>query len=121
MLPVALAVVRTADCIGRKPILLVGFAVLPIRSLLYTFLDNAFWLIGVQLLDGIGAGIFGAITPLIIADLMSGTGRNSLAQVPWLGPLRERICRAAAYLETLLATLRSQHLSIMRDNGPSRV
>ena len=38
------------------------------------------WLIGVQLLDGIGAGIFGAITPLVIADLMRGTGRYNLAQ-----------------------------------------
>jgi MFS family permease len=80
MLPVALAVGHTADRIGRKPILLVGFAVLPVRSLLYTFSDNAAWLIGVQLLDGIGAGIFGAITPLLIADLMRGTGRYNLAQ-----------------------------------------
>jgi MFS family permease len=80
MLPVALLVGRTADRIGRKPILLVGFAVLPVRALLYTFSDNAAWLIGVQLLDGIGAGIFGAITPLLIADLMRGTGRYNLAQ-----------------------------------------
>jgi MFS family permease len=80
MLPVALAVGRTADRIGRKPILLVGFAVLPGRALLYTFSDNAAWLIAVQLLDGIGAGIFGAITPLLIADLMRGTGRYNLAQ-----------------------------------------
>ena len=80
MLPVALAVGRTADRIGRKPILLVGFAVLPVRALLYTFSNDAAWLIGVQLLDGIGAGIFGAITPLLIADLMRGTGRYNLAQ-----------------------------------------
>jgi MFS family permease len=37
-------------------------------------------LIGVQLLDGIGAGIFGALTPLVIADIMRGTGRYNLAQ-----------------------------------------
>ncbi len=80
MLPVALAVGRTADRFGRKPILLIGFAVLPIRALLYTFSDSAPWLVGVQLLDGIGAGIFGAITPLVIADLMRGTGRYNLAQ-----------------------------------------
>jgi MFS family permease len=80
MPPVALAVGRTADQVGRKPILLVGFAVLPIRALLYTFSNNAFWLIGVQLLDGIGAGIFGAITPLVVADLMRGTGHYNLAQ-----------------------------------------
>ena len=80
MLPVALAVGRTADRIGRKPLLLVGFAVLPIRALLYTLSDNSAWLIGVQLLDGVGAGIFGAITPLLIADVMRGTGRYNLAQ-----------------------------------------
>jgi MFS family permease len=80
MLPVALAVGRTADSIGRKPILLAGFAVLPVRALLYTFSDSAPWLIAVQLLDGVGAGIFGAITPLLIADLMRGTGRYNLAQ-----------------------------------------
>jgi hypothetical protein len=34
----------------------------------------------VQLLDGVGAGIFGAITPLVLADLMRGTGRYNIAQ-----------------------------------------
>jgi MFS family permease len=80
MLPVALAVGRTADRLGRKPILLLGFAVLPVRAMLYTLSDSASWLIGVQLLDGIGAGIFGAITPLLVADLTRGTGRYNLAQ-----------------------------------------
>jgi MFS family permease len=80
MLPVALLVGHTADRWGRKPILLLGFAVLPLRAMLYTFSNDATWLIGVQLLDGVGAGIFGAITPLVIADLMRGTGRYNLAQ-----------------------------------------
>ena len=80
MLPIALAVGRYADRIGRKPILLAGFAILPVRAVLYTFSDQPAWLIGVQLLDGIGAGIFGAITPLVIADLMRGTGRYNVAQ-----------------------------------------
>jgi MFS family permease len=80
MLPIALLVGRTADTWGRKPLFLIGFAVLPIRAVLYTFSDNSFWLIGVQLLDGIGAGIFGALTPLVIADIMRGTGRYNLAQ-----------------------------------------
>ena len=80
MLPFALLVGRTADSWGRKPLFLVGFAILPIRAVLYTFSDNSFWLIGVQLLDGVGAGIFGALTPLVIADIMRGTGRYNLAQ-----------------------------------------
>ncbi len=79
MLPIALLVGRTADSWGRKPLFLAGFAILPVRAVLYTFSDNSFWLIGVQLLDGVGAGVFGALTPLVIADIMRGTGRYNLA------------------------------------------
>jgi hypothetical protein len=35
---------------------------------------------GVQILDGVGAGIFGAAEVLIIADLTRGTGRFNLMQ-----------------------------------------
>lgn len=80
MLPIALLVGHKADSWGRKPILLIGFGILPIRAALYTFSDNSAWLISVQLLDGVGAGIFGAITPLLLADLMRGTGRYNAAQ-----------------------------------------
>jgi MFS family permease len=79
MLPIALFVGRKADQWGRKPILIVGFAILPVRAVLYTFSDDSAWLIAVQLLDGVGAGIFGALTPLVVADLMRGTGRYNLA------------------------------------------
>src|SRR5436305_7839022 len=54
--------------------------VLTILGALYSFSDNPFWLVGVQLLDGIGAGIFGAIFPVIVAKLMRNTGRFSVAQ-----------------------------------------
>ena len=80
MLPIALLVGHNADRWGRKPILLIGFGILPIRAVLYTLSNAAPWLIGVQLLDGVGAGVFGAITPLVVADLMRGTGRFNVAQ-----------------------------------------
>jgi MFS family permease len=80
MLPIAILVGRNADAWGRRPIFLIAFAVLPIRAALYILSDNAFWLIGVQLLDGVGAGIYGALTPLVIADIMRGSGRFNLAQ-----------------------------------------
>jgi MFS family permease len=57
-----------------------GFAILPIRAVLYTLSDDTAWFIAVQLLDGVGAGVFGALTPLLLADLMRGTGRDNLAQ-----------------------------------------
>jgi MFS family permease len=80
MLPIAILVGRNADAWGRRPIFLIAFAVLPIRAALCILSDNAFWLIGVQLLDGVGAGIYGALTPLVIADIMRGSGRFNLAQ-----------------------------------------
>ena len=79
MLPIALFAGRKADQWGRKPVLLIGFVILPVRALLYTLSDDNAWLIAVQLLDGVGAGIWGVLTPLVIADLMRGTGRYNLA------------------------------------------
>jgi MFS family permease len=64
---------------GRKPLLLLGLGILPLRAVLCTLSDDSAWLIGVQLLDGVGAGIFGALTPLVVADLMRGTGRYNVA------------------------------------------
>ncbi len=80
MLPIAVLVGRNADRVGRKPIFLIGFGVLPLRAFLYPLSDDSVWLVGVQLLDGVGAGIFGALTPLVLADIMRGTGRYNLAQ-----------------------------------------
>jgi MFS family permease len=79
MLPIALFVGYTADSWGRKPLFLAGFAILPIRAVLCAFSYNSFWLIGVQVLDGVAAGIFGALAPLVVAGIMRGTGRRNLA------------------------------------------
>ncbi len=80
MIPVALAASRLAETWGRKPVFLIGFLVLPVRGLLYTLSANASYLVAVQLLDGIGAGIFGVVGVLMIADLTRGTGRFSFMQ-----------------------------------------
>jgi MFS family permease len=80
MVPVAMLVGARADAWGHKQFFLVALAILPIRGALYTLSDKAAWLVGVQLLDGIGAGIFGAIYPVIVADLMRNTGRFNVAQ-----------------------------------------
>jgi MFS family permease len=80
MVPMAMLVGRKADAWGRKPIFLVGFAVLPIRGVLYTMTQDPYALVSIQILDGIGAGIFGALFFIVIADLTKGTGRYNLAQ-----------------------------------------
>ena len=80
MVPVAILVGRKADTWGRKPIFTVALAVLALRGALYPLSDNPYWLVSVQLLDGVGAGIFGALFPLVVADLTRGTGRFNVSQ-----------------------------------------
>jgi MFS family permease len=80
MVPMAILVGRKADAWGRKPLFMAGLVILPIRGVLYTLSDHPYWLVGVQLLDGVGAGLYGALFPLIVADLMEGTGRFNIAQ-----------------------------------------
>ena len=80
MVPMAMLVGARADRWGHKRFFLAALLILPVRGVLYTLSDNKAWLVGVQLLDGVGAGIFGAIFPVIVADLMRNTGRFNVAQ-----------------------------------------
>ncbi len=81
MVGVAWAVGRASTRgVGRKPIFLVAMAVLPVRGILFAFNAGPFAVVGIQLLDGVAAGIFGVISVLIASDLMRGTGRFNLAQ-----------------------------------------
>lgn len=70
----------SAAGIGRKPIFMVALAVLPVRGLLFSVSTSPYAVVGIQLLDGVAAGIFGVISVLIASDLMRGTGRFNLAQ-----------------------------------------
>ena len=79
MVPIALLVGRKADKWGRKSLFAAGFLVLTVRGAMYPLSDDPTWLLGVQLLDGVGAGLFGALFPLIVADLTQGTGRYSVS------------------------------------------
>ena len=66
---------RKAGSWGRKPLLLIAFGVLPVRAILYTLTHHAIALVAIQILDGVGAGIFGVVSVLVIADLTQGSGR----------------------------------------------
>ena len=65
---------------GRRPLLLIGFAALPIRGILFATVSSPSALVVVQLLDGITASVFAVMVPLVIADLTRGTGRFNLGQ-----------------------------------------
>ena len=70
----------SAKGIGRKPIFLLALAVLPVRGVLFSVTSSPYAVVGIQLLDGVAAGIFGVISVLIASDLMRGTGRFNFAQ-----------------------------------------
>jgi MFS family permease len=80
MIPAALLIGTAADCWGRKPLLLIAVAALPIRGLLCALLDNPLWLIAAQVLDGLGIGLFDALVPLLLADILRGTGRYNVSR-----------------------------------------
>lgn len=104
MVPMAWLVGTKADQWGRKPLLLAGFLILPLRGVLYTLSDAPYWLVAIQMLDGIGAGIFGALFPLVVKDLTHGTGRFNVS----LGAL-STVFGLGAALSNSLAGLVVQH------------
>jgi MFS family permease len=65
---------------GRRPLLLIGFAALPIRGILFASVTNPSLLLVVQLLDGVTAAVFSVMVPLVVADLTRGTGHFNLGQ-----------------------------------------
>jgi len=71
---------RQAQRFGRRPLLIAGFAALPIRGILFATVHDPYLLVLVQLLDGITASTLGVMVPLIIADLTRGTGHFNLGQ-----------------------------------------
>jgi predicted MFS family arabinose efflux permease len=71
---------RQAESWGRRPLLLLGFAALPVRGILFATVNDPNLLVAVQLLDGLTASVFGVMVPLIIADLTRGTGHFNLGQ-----------------------------------------
>ena len=73
------AVGRAAERFGRWPVLLVGFAALPLRGLLLAYTTNPYLLVAIQVLDGVSASVLGVMVPLVVSDLTRGTGRFNLA------------------------------------------
>jgi predicted MFS family arabinose efflux permease len=71
---------KRAQIWGRRPLLLIGFAALPIRGMLFAFFSDPSLLLAVQILDGVTASVFAVMVPLVVADLTRGTGRFNLGQ-----------------------------------------
>jgi len=79
MIPVALLVGRNADRFGRRKLLIFACAVVILRCAVAMFANGRYWLIPIEILDGIAAATFSVSTPLAIADLTYGGGRTQTA------------------------------------------
>jgi MFS family permease len=71
---------RKAQAWGRRPLLLLAFAALAIRGLLFATVRDPYLLVAVQAFDGITASVFAVMVPLIVADVAFGSGHFNLAQ-----------------------------------------
>jgi MFS family permease len=94
---------RTAATWGRRPLLLLGLAALPIRAGLFALTTDPILLVIIQTLDGFSGATLGVLTTLIVADLTNGTGRFNLAQ-----GLAGTFSGVGASLSTLIAGLVTQ-------------
>jgi MFS family permease len=71
---------RKAQQWGRRPLLMLGFAALAIRGVLFATVSDPYLLVAVQVFDGITAAVFSVMIPLIVADVAFGSGHFNLAQ-----------------------------------------
>jgi MFS family permease len=71
---------RTANSWGRRPLLLLGLGMVPIRALFFGTVTDPALLVAVQALDGITGATLGVMTALVAADITNGTGRFNLLQ-----------------------------------------
>src|ERR1700686_5776300 len=71
---------RKAQQWGRRPLLLIGFAALAVRGVLFATVRDPYLLVAVQVFDGITAAVFAVMVPLIVADVAFGSGHFNLAQ-----------------------------------------
>lgn len=76
MIGVALLAGRFAERLGKEPLLLFACCVLIARGVLASFGEAPLWLVPIQVLDALGAGTLGVITPTLVADLSWGSGRT---------------------------------------------
>ncbi len=69
---------RVANSWGRRPLLFLCFAALAMRGVLFALVTAPYLIVAVQILDGVCAAILGVVLPLVVADVMRGTGRFNL-------------------------------------------
>lgn len=70
---------RLADVHGRRPLLLLGFSMLPLRGILLATTTDPVLVVLFQMLDGVAAACFGVMLPLVTTDIAGRSGHLNLA------------------------------------------
>ena len=70
---------RAAERWGRRRVLLLGFSALPLRSVLFATVASPHVFVLIQLIDGVGAAVFGVLMPLVVADITADSDHYTLA------------------------------------------
>jgi MFS family permease len=101
MVPVALLGGYLCEKWGRKPVFTIGFLSLPLRILLLSMTNDPRLVIALQLLDGVGGGIYGVASVAMCSDITYGKGGfntlmgmmgTALSIGGMLGPLLSGLC-----------------------------
>jgi predicted MFS family arabinose efflux permease len=69
---------RLADKWGRRPLMNLCFIALALRGLIFAVTSDPYLVVAVQVLDGVCAAVLGVTLPLVVADIMRGSGRFNL-------------------------------------------
>ena len=69
---------RSAASLGRRPVLLLGWAALPLRGVLLAVLPGAWLPVAAQAVSGVSGAVFGVMLPLLSADITRGTSHFNL-------------------------------------------
>jgi MFS family permease len=79
-IPVALWMERRTNVLGRRPLLIVACSALCLKGMACAVFDSAPLLIAVQALDGMSSGILDILVPLLLADIVKGSGRYNVSR-----------------------------------------
>ncbi len=79
-IPVAMLVGRNVEAWGLRFLLAAACIALALRGVAFTWFESVPLLLAAQTLDGISTGIWDVLVPLILADLVVGSGRYSMSR-----------------------------------------
>ena len=99
---------RLAETVGRRPVMLVTFATLPLRAALLATTSNPYLIIAIQLLDGVSSSSFGVMMPLVAADLTRISGRFNRC----MGMLGRALGAGASCRDPLAGTVADRSVSL---------